>query len=42
MPGDAGVADPLNLTGSIGYKFYSVFPVLDSTRAIETVGTSAY
>ena len=42
MPGDAGVADPLNLTGSIGYKFYSVFPVLDSNRAIEVIGTSAY
>lgn len=42
MPGDAGVADPLNLTGSIGYKFYAVFPVLDSNRAIEVVGTSAY
>lgn len=42
MPGDAGVADPLNLTGSIGYKFYSVFPVLDSNRAIEVVGVSNY
>jgi N4-gp56 family major capsid protein len=42
MPGDAGVADPLNLTGSIGYKFYSVFPVLDSNRAIMVVGTSNY
>jgi len=42
MPGDAGVADPLNLTGSIGYKFYAVFPVLDSNRAIEVIGTSAY
>lgn len=42
MPGDAGVADPLNLTGSIGYKFYSVFPVLDSNRAVEVIGTSAY
>lgn len=42
MPGDAGVADPLNLTGSIGYKFYSVFPVLDSNRAIEVIGTSNY
>jgi len=42
MPGDAGIADPLNLTGSIGYKFYSVFPILDSNRAIEVVGTSNY
>lgn len=42
MPGDAGVADPLNLTGSIGYKFYAVFPVLDANRAIEVIGTSAY
>lgn len=42
MPGDAGVADPLNLTGSIGYKFYAVFPILDSNRAIEVVGTSNY
>ena len=42
MPGDAGVADPLNLTGSIGYKFYSVFPILDSNRAIQVVGTSNY
>lgn len=42
MPGDAGIADPLNLTGSIGYKFYTVFPVLDSNRAIEVVGTSNY
>ncbi len=42
MPGDAGVADPLNLTGSIGYKFYSVFPILDSNRAIEVIGTSNY
>lgn len=42
MPGEAGVYDPLNLTGSIGYKFYAVFPILDANRAIEIIGTSGY
>jgi N4-gp56 family major capsid protein len=41
QPGDSGVADPLNLNGSIGWKTYAVFPVLDSNRAIEVIGTSA-
>jgi N4-gp56 family major capsid protein len=41
QPGDSGVADPLNLNGSIGWKTYAVFPVLDSNRAIEIIGTSA-
>lgn len=40
QPGDSGVADPLNLNGSIGWKAYAVFPVLDSARAIEIIGTS--
>jgi N4-gp56 family major capsid protein len=41
QPGDSGVADPLNLNGSIGWKAYAVYPVLDSFRAIEVIGTSA-
>lgn len=41
QPGDSGVADPLNLNGSIGWKAYAVYPVLDSQRAIEVIGTSA-
>ena len=41
QPGDSGVADPLNLNGSIGWKTYAVYPVLDSARAIEVIGTSA-
>jgi N4-gp56 family major capsid protein len=40
QPGDSGVADPLNLNGSIGWKCYAVYPILDSNRAVEVVGTS--
>lgn len=40
QPGDSGVADPLNLNGTIGWKCYAVFPILDSSRAVEVIGTS--
>lgn len=40
QPGDSGVADPLNLNGTIGWKCYAVFPILDSNRAVEVIGTS--
>ncbi len=42
QPGDSGVADPLNLNGTIGWKAYAVFPILDANRIIEVIGTSAY
>lgn len=42
QPGDSGVADPLNLNGTIGWKAYAVFPILDANRIIEVVGTSNY
>jgi N4-gp56 family major capsid protein len=40
QPGDSGVADPLNLNGTIGWKCYAVYPILDSNRAVEVIGTS--
>lgn len=42
QPGDSGVADPLNLNGTIGWKTYAVYPVLDANRIIELIGTSNY
>lgn len=42
QPGDSGVADPLNLNGTIGWKAYAVFPILDANRIIEVIGTSNY
>jgi N4-gp56 family major capsid protein len=42
QPGDSGVADPLNLNGTIGWKSYAVFPILDANRIIEVIGTSNY
>jgi N4-gp56 family major capsid protein len=42
QPGDSGVADPLNLNGTIGWKTYAVFPILDANRIIELIGTSNY
>jgi N4-gp56 family major capsid protein len=42
QPGDSGVADPLNVNGSLGWKTYYVLSVLDSNRAIEVIGTSNY
>lgn len=42
QPGDSGVADPLNLNGTIGWKAFAVFPILDANRIIELIGTSAY
>lgn len=42
QPGDSGVADPLNLNGTMGWKAYAVFPILDANRIIELIGTSNY
>ncbi len=42
QPGDSGVADPLNLNGTIGWKTYAVFPILDANRIIEVIGASNY
>jgi N4-gp56 family major capsid protein len=42
QPGDSGVADPLNLNGTIGWKAFAVFPILDANRIVEVIGTSAY
>jgi len=42
QPGDSGVADPLNLNGTMGWKAYAVFPILDANRIIELIGTSDY
>ena len=42
QPGDSGVADPLNLNGTIGWKTFAVFPILDANRIIELIGTSNY
>jgi len=40
-PGDAGALDPLNQIGSLGWKTRYICKVLDSTRGIMVVGTSA-
>jgi len=42
QPGDSGVSDPLNLNGTIGWKAYVVFPILDANRIVEIIGTSNY
>jgi N4-gp56 family major capsid protein len=34
--------DPLALAGTIGWKAYAVFPILDANRAVEVIGTSSY
>jgi N4-gp56 family major capsid protein len=39
--GESGVSDPLDQLSTVGYKFSHITKVLDSTRAIELIGTSA-
>lgn len=40
--GSAGSADPLNQISTVGHKFWMVTKVLDATRAVELIGTSAF
>jgi N4-gp56 family major capsid protein len=39
--GSSGVSDPLDQISTVGYKFSHVTKVLDATRGVMVVGTSA-
>ncbi len=39
--GSSGVSDPLDQLSTVGYKFSHITKVLDATRGVELIGTSA-